>query len=348
MDKYLMLTDGRSPHSVKWIKELKKYFDVYVLSFNGFNEELKTILNENRLYDCSINLKTGGGNFNVLGKIPQVVKYINVLKPKYINAHYITSYGTVAVIANLLCKKKSKVILSAWGTDILVAPNRNIFYRIVTKLILKYADLITSDSKYMTQKIHDLYRKTEVLTFPFGIETLPQIELSYKNINKFFSNRALEPNYNINLVIRSFYKLWQENNERILIVAHDGSEKIKNVQLTEELGIKDNVKFVGFLSASEQEKLYAECAYYFSLPSSDSTSVSLLEAMAFGCTPIVSDIPANREWIQDNVNGFIFHKNKNLDINKIENAFVTNRQIIREKAIWSKNIFDYIKKLDKL
>lgn len=38
---------------------------------------------------------------------------------------------------------------------------------------------------------------------------------------------------------------------------------------------------------------------FISIPSSDSTSVSLLEAMCCGLFPIVSDLPANREWIHD-------------------------------------------------
>ena len=44
---------------------------------------------------------------------------------------------------------------------------------------------------------------------------------------------------------------------------------------------------------------------YISIPTSDSTSVTLLEAMAAGSLPIVSDLPANREWIEDGKNGFL-------------------------------------------
>ncbi len=35
-------------------------------------------------------------------------------------------------------------------------------------------------------------------------------------------------------------------------------------------------------------------------------SVSLMEAMARGCYPVVTDIPANREWVVDEVNGSLF------------------------------------------
>ena len=38
---------------------------------------------------------------------------------------------------------------------------------------------------------------------------------------------------------------------------------------------------------------------------SDSVSVSLLEAMAHGCIPLLSDLPANREWVGDGDNGLV-------------------------------------------
>ena len=44
---------------------------------------------------------------------------------------------------------------------------------------------------------------------------------------------------------------------------------------------------------------------YISAASSDGTSISLLEAMYFKSIPILIDLPANREWIQNNENGFI-------------------------------------------
>jgi glycosyltransferase involved in cell wall biosynthesis len=40
-----------------------------------------------------------------------------------------------------------------------------------------------------------------------------------------------------------------------------------------------------------------KAAIYVSVPSSDGTSVTLLEAMAAGAYPVVSDLPGNREWV---------------------------------------------------
>jgi glycosyltransferase involved in cell wall biosynthesis len=43
---------------------------------------------------------------------------------------------------------------------------------------------------------------------------------------------------------------------------------------------------------------------YVSVPRSDATAVSTLEAMAVGCFPIVSDLPSQVELVEDGENGF--------------------------------------------
>ena len=63
------------------------------------------------------------------------------------------------------------------------------------------------------------------------------------------------------------------------------------------LGLADRVEFVGRLHALVQAGHYARARWYLSLPESDSVAVSVLEAMAHQCVPILSDLPANRELI---------------------------------------------------
>jgi hypothetical protein len=65
------------------------------------------------------------------------------------------------------------------------------------------------------------------------------------------------------------------------------------------------VRFVGRLSAADQAVQYAQARWYLSLPESDSVSVSVLEAMAQGCIPVLSDLPANRELVRSGDNGLV-------------------------------------------
>ena len=51
MKRYLILSDGQSVHTLKWAKELIKYFNIYLISFNGFSKELNEIIPKENLFD---------------------------------------------------------------------------------------------------------------------------------------------------------------------------------------------------------------------------------------------------------------------------------------------------------
>ena len=347
MKDYLILADGNSAHTLKWVGELKKYFRIYVVSFSGFSKGLQSILPASRLIGFSAELSVAGGNISVLKHVKKVAAVISKIQPAYLNAHYITSYGTVAYLAKYRSGSSAKLILSAWGSDVLVTPNQNKLYFYLTRFLLGHADFVTSDSVFMSNRILQINSKAEVLTFPFGIESLPAISSTEKNDWCFFSNRALEPNYNIDRVVQLFAYLHSQLPTRHLVVANVGSELSKIKSLVKELGIESHIDFVGFLTEEQQREYYTKCRYYFSLPTSDSTSVSLLEAMAYGCIPIISDIPANREWITPGENGCIGNQQCEQALSGLlnEQVFHINRDIIAQRAIWKNNIQKFIGKI---
>ena len=59
----------------------------------------------------------------------------------------------------------------------------------------------------------------------------------------------------------------------------------------------------GIDAADTQAGWYARARWYVSLPESDSVSVSVLEALAHGCIPLLSDLPANRELVHPGDDG---------------------------------------------
>ena len=83
---------------------------------------------------------------------------------------------------------------------------------------------------------------------------------------------------------------------------------------------------------------------------SDGNNISLNEAMACGAYCIATDIPANRQWITDKVNGDLVPVNDveylaQTIVNAFENysklqekALPVNKNVILEKGIWSSNM----------
>ena len=78
---------------------------------------------------------------------------------------------------------------------------------------------------------------------------------------------------------------------------------------------------------------------------SDGNNVSLNEAMACGCFPIGTAIPANAQWLDDGVNGLLYPPGDHAalaccirkaanNIELRERAAKVNRDIVERKADW--------------
>jgi glycosyltransferase involved in cell wall biosynthesis len=88
---------------------------------------------------------------------------------------------------------------------------------------------------------------------------------------------------------------------------------------------------------------------YLSASHSDSTSVTLLEAMAAGAIPVVTDIDGNREWVADGEGAHTFAPGDASGVTRaIEQVLANpswaaaararNRAVIETRAVWSANM----------
>ena len=90
------------------------------------------------------------------------------------------------------------------------------------------------------------------------------------------------------------------------LVAGDGSEKQKLIELSKRLGVSNYVKFIGKITHDDLPEIFNESILYVSTSLSDSgLSMSTAEAMASGLPVVVSDSSDNKEWIKNNENGFV-------------------------------------------
>jgi glycosyltransferase involved in cell wall biosynthesis len=145
----------------------------------------------------------------------------------------------------------------------------------------------------------------EVMILPFGLEAMPELPPA-KDEHLFFANRGLEPIYAPERVLALFASVAARDPAAHLVVANDGSLRGSLEAQARALGLAERVRFTGRLDAATQASFYARAMWYLSLPRSDAVSVSVLEAMAHGCVPLLSDLPANRELVEHARSGWIF------------------------------------------
>lgn len=350
------LGHGKSVHIKRWIEFFKnRGHDVHLITFADIDIKGISVYNVG-----SFNINSNGGNWRYIGKVQEIRRLLKMISPDIINAHYVTSYGFIGALTGF-----KPLVLSAWGSDILVTPKENIVYKMITKFALNKADLVTSDSNYMTKEILNL-TDTRTITVPMGVErelcNLERCEDSTEY--RVLSLRSIDKNSNIDLIVRAFSVFVNKYNHKSakLILVNDGPEMDNIKKLISEENIEDNVEIKGFVQREELLKLLLSSNIYISIPTSDSTSVTLLEAMASGIINIVSDIPANTEWIQDGVNGIIVKGNdidsiagsiqSAIDNSKLkQDSIKINRDIILKRALWDDNMKyieqEYMKLLER-
>lgn len=307
--RYILLGDGLSPHLWKWARTLHavagQELELGVLSSRGLLPEFESIVPRERQLGLNTRPRQAGGNIALLRHLPQVARWLKDQAPDVLHAHYLTSHGTLAWLSQRLWGVPGLLATSAWGSDVLVTPQRSVLARRLTRSVLQASAACTADSRHMALEMLRMGAR-EVDVFPFGLDELPPpVPPADKDPNLFFSNRGLEPLYRIDLVLRLFAEVVAVNPLARLVVANQGSQRGALEALTAQLQLTRHVTFIGLLRPAEQTRWYERAQWHLSLPQSDSVSVSVLEAMAHGCIPVLSDLPANRELITHSLSGWI-------------------------------------------
>jgi glycosyltransferase involved in cell wall biosynthesis len=272
-------------------------------------------------------------------------------KPDVIHVHQLNSYGFITAMAN---KKSVPMIATAWGSDVLLLPQRNFLFKKMVGKVIHTADIITADAKYLADVIQQVYHRSDVEMLNFGINPEEFEKDGVSKQNLLYSNRLHKALYNIDKIINGSAEFLRNNADWRLVIAGDGELNKVLKTLVKELGLEKQIEFVGFLNKDENRKFYLESRIYISIPESDGTSVSLLEAMASGCIPVLSELPANKEWVSNGKNGIITQADQLNDA--LQNALKldavevakNNRAIIQERASKQINRKKFLKLYEKL
>ena len=312
--KKLLIIGSNSVHTFNYIELISGYFDDVLLVTNKQNP------------DSTIPQVIADFHYNFtsfLDTPKKIREVVDNYKPTHIHVHQANSYAFFTARA---LGKGQNMYLTAWGSDILLLPKKNFFWKKIVQYSLNRFSFFTADSQEVADEMNKLISvQNPVLVANFGIEIH---EYSTEKENVIYSNRLHKPLYRVNKVIEAFYRFLQTNpseNWRLVIGAV-GTETDKLKEMVKELGIENQVEFIGWVDAEINRNWYAKSKFWISLPESDATSISLLEAMAYGCVPVVSDLPSNKEWIKNGVNGFI--------VRDLEKEYLSDMLIVNlEKAI---------------
>jgi glycosyltransferase involved in cell wall biosynthesis len=300
----LLLISSNTIHTYKYLQLVEDYFDEVLLITNE-----KSKVYDYPTVELNFNLKIK----TLFSTVKEIKKQIELFQPSIIHIHQANSYAFFALLA---CRKSFiPTVLTAWGSDVLLLPKSNFLLKKMVQFNLRNADFLTSDSIYMAQEMEKIAPlKNKIIIANFGIDVTPT---NCEKENIVYSNRLHKKLYRVDKIIEVFSLFYTNNNtDWKLVIAATGTETETLKIKAAELNLEHAIEFVGWIQKEDNEQWYSKAKIWVSIPESDATSISLLEAMACGCIPVVSDLPANREWIQSGLNGII--------VNDLESDFISD------------------------
>ncbi len=262
--------------------------------------------------------------------------------PDVVHSFYLTSYG-FGVCG--LAGTETPVLSSAMGSDVFGAPELS---RLMTpvrawmaKKAITGADLIHSVAEHVTDRLVEWGAPpSRIRTFPRGV-SLAKFPAVTGNAEvsepvKLLCNRRLEPLYDHRTLIDSLrFFLDQDPGVQLRIVG-DGYLRSDLEKQAKTIGVDKAITFEPEVPHDQVPGILSESQVFVTSSLTDGTSSCLLEAMASGCIPLATDIPANRPWIQNGVNGYLFRPGDSIAL----------ADAIR-RAIWDRDRWPEIRRVNR-
>jgi glycosyltransferase involved in cell wall biosynthesis len=251
----------------------------------------------------------GAGRLGILFARGAVGKLVAAIQPDVVHAFYLTSYGFLATGA-----RGVPILASATGTDLFGAPELAAWLgplrRRLGRIAVRGASHVHSVAEHMNARLIEWgANPAAITTFPRGIDLArfrfaPRSDIAAPPI-RVLCNRKLEPVYDPEPFVRALGIVKRRGVHLRASMAGDGPMRSRVVEWIREEDLGREVTLEGFVGEERLRALHRASDLYVSLSRSDSTSQSLLEAMASGVLPIVTDIAGNREWVTHRRDGYL-------------------------------------------
>lgn len=294
--KICFLSSAQSVHTVKWSTWFaERSHEVHVISFSW--GEIPGV--QVHHIDAGLNCRDGDGKkLKYLLQGGRVNRLLATIRPDVVNAHYATSYGTVAALAG-----QRNHVVSVWGSDVYTFPQKSPLHKLLLKFSLSRAGYLFSTSQAMAQEAGKYTSKPFSIT-PFGVDMMlfsPDKRTRKRDDDIFVVGtvKTLTAKYGIDYLLRAAALLRQQHPEislRLRIAGKGDQEKAYRALAT-QLGLDGVIDWLGFISQDRAAVEWAnmDVGVIYSTVDSESFGVSAVEAQACGIPVIISDVPGLME-----------------------------------------------------
>jgi glycosyltransferase involved in cell wall biosynthesis len=294
--RILFLAEAPSPYVREWVEHLAVVFahEVHLASLQPCGAPLTGVTFHP--------LGRRVGRLSYLLALPATRRLARRLEPDLTVAYRVTSYGVLAAAADL-----HPLSMAAQGQYIAYPPT-SLPKRALARYALARADLVTSWGVHMTRNMVKLgCDPRKIRTIAYGIDTdrfrIDPDRPRPGRPPKLLTTRALRRDYNHEQILRALPEVVASFPDVVWTAVGEGPEHERLSGLAQRLGVGRNLVFPGRVPPDRLLALLSECDVYLSAVRTDGVSASLLEAMACGAWPVVTDNEANRLWIRPGETG---------------------------------------------
>jgi glycosyltransferase involved in cell wall biosynthesis len=335
--RILYFSLGYSTHDYRFLKSISEGgHEVFFVQLEGNTRQV-----EDRSVPPNVRLVLwkGGREPFKWGKLFKLVldfrRLTKEIKPDLIHAGPIQTCAFIAILSGF-----HPILTMSWGFDLMDDVHRNKWWEWVTCFTLKRSTFFISDANVTRDKAVAYGMNSEkTIVFPWGVDLEHfslNSELITHNTFTLFCNRSWEPRYGVDVLARAFVQVAQKNENVNLLMLGSGSQGNVIRQILQNGGVLDRVAFGGHVSQTDLPNWYHRADLYISPSHVDGSSVSLMEALACGIPCLVSDIPANEEWVVEDENGWLF-RDGDAQREKLPEIGRSNRRLAEMRADWKKN-----------
>lgn len=305
--KVVLLGDGLSTHIHRLAVGMsRRGHKVYLLTASS---------NEPVPFVDEIEIITFDHSLNIFKKFLSIRKILKQLKPDVLHSHFLTYGGYIGLMVGF-----HPHVVSCWGHDLLVLPQNSLFHRILVKLTLRSADWIlpfSDELKIMAGKLSNRTHRTDTVFWGldfnhFRLQAAKASEYRRKlGLNAhdrlIYSARTMQDYYNHTLLIEAFPSILNcHPNAKMLFKKSPGNPHYQQnlSDLIRKVGVGAQTIWLEELSFEELPIVYSASDLVVSLPKTDGTPITVLEAMACERPVLTFNIPALTPWLIDGFTGF--------------------------------------------
>jgi glycosyltransferase involved in cell wall biosynthesis len=299
------LGDANSIHFRRWVSFMAERGDIVTL-ISAEGKPIEPGLPEAIAIDWFTPF--GSHRFRPLGVIAarrSLRRVIARVQPDVLNAHYLTVNGLHAWLSGF-----HPYAVTLWGSDVFVTPKKSRRAALVARIVLRAADMVMVNSDALlrgavavgaapdrTQMIQFGVDLTRFTPGPAPSELRARLGLEGRRV--VFSPRNITPLYRHQVVLEAVAKL--PPDVAVVLSRHRAQEgELAAIgRRVEELGLTDRVVIVPEIAHAEMLGFYRLADVVVSIPASDSTAVTILEALACEKQVVAGDLPSVREWLWD-------------------------------------------------